>query len=106
MGVDLVNRNMMRQARQMQARLEKIQEELAEARTEASAGGGAVKAVVIGGNRVESIEISPDAVDPEDVELLEDLVTAAVNEALESAQANAASKMSAITGGLNIPGLT
>ena len=106
MGVDLVNRNMMRQARQMQARLEKIQQELAEARTEASSGGGAVKVVVIGGNRVESIEISPDAVDPEDVELLEDLVTAAVNEALEAAQANAASKMSAITGGLNIPGLT
>ena len=90
----------------MQARLEKIQQELAEARTEASSGGGAVKVVVIGGNRVESIEISPDAVDPEDVELLEDLVTAAVNEALEAAQANAASKMSAITGGLNIPGLT
>ena len=65
-----------------------------------------MKVVVIGGNRVESIEISPDAVDPEDVELLEDLVTAAVNEALEAAQANAASKMSAITGGLNIPGLT
>ena len=101
-----MNRNMMRQARQMQARLEKIQQELAEARTEASSGGGAVKVVVIGGNRVESIEISPDAVDPEDVELLEDLVTAAVNEALEAAQANAASKMSAITGGLNIPGLT
>ena len=97
---------MMRQARQMQARLEKIQQELAEARTEASVGGGAVRAVVIGGNRVESITISPDAVDPEDVELLEDLVTAAVNEALEEAQANAASKMGAITGGLNIPGLT
>ena len=101
-----MNRNMMRQARQMQARLEKIQLELAEARTEASVGGGAVRAVVIGGNRVESIKISPDAVDPEDVELLEDLVTAAVNEALEEAQSNAASKMGAITGGLNIPGLT
>ena len=96
----------MRQARQMQARLEKIQLELAEARTEASAGGGAVIAVVIGGNRLESIEIAPDVVDAGDVELLEDLVMVAVNEALEKAQANAASKMSAVTGGLNIPGLT
>ena len=90
----------------MQARLEKIQLELAEARTEASAGGGAVIAVVIGGNRLESIEIAPDVVDAGDVELLEDLVMVAVNEALEAAQANAASRMSAITGGLNIPGLT
>ena len=106
MGVDIVNRNMMRQARQMQARLEKMQLELAEARTEASAGGGAVIAVVIGGNRLESIEIAPDVVDAGDVELLEDLVMVAVNEAFEKAQANATSKMSAVTGGLNIPGLT
>ena len=97
---------MMKQARQMQARLAQMQQELAEARTEASAGGGVIKAVVIGGNKVESIKISPEVVDPEDVELLEDLVTAAVNEALETAHANAASKMGAITGGLNIPGLT
>jgi DNA-binding YbaB/EbfC family protein len=97
---------MMAQARQMQARLAQMQQELAEARTEASAGGGVIRAVVIGGNKVESIKISPEVVDPEDVELLEDLVTAAVNEALETAHANAASKMGAITGGLNIPGLT
>lgn len=97
---------MMKQARQMQARLAQMQQELAEARTEASAGGGVIRAVVIGGNKVESIKISPEVVDPEDVELLEDLVTAAVNEALETAHANAASKMGAITGGLNIPGLT
>ena len=96
----------MKQARQMQARLAQMQQELAEARTEASAGGGVIRAVVIGGNKVESIKISPEVVDPEDVELLEDLVTAAVNEALETAHANAASKMGAITGGLNIPGLT
>ena len=101
-----MNRNMMAQARQMQARLAQMQQELAEARTEASAGGGVIRAVVIGGNKVESIKISPEVVDPEDVELLEDLVTAAVNEALETAHANAASKMGAITGGLNIPGLT
>ena len=89
----------------MQRRLAAVQEELAEARSEGTAGGGVVRAVVVGGNRVESIEISPETVDPEDVELLQDLVTAAVNDALESASKEAAQKMSAITGGLNIPGL-
>ena len=101
-----MNRRLMQQAQQMQARLQAIQEELAKARTEATAGGGVVKAVVVGGNRLESLHISPDAVDPEDVAMLEDLVTAAVNEALETAQNKAASKMDAITGGLNIPGLS
>ena len=96
---------MMRQAQQMQAQMGKIQEELAEARNEASAGGGAVKVVVIGGSRVESIIIDPEVIDPEDVEMLQDLVLAAVNEAMDSAQAEASEKMSAITGGLNIPGL-
>ncbi len=96
----------MRQAQQMQAQLQAIQEELAEARTEATAGGGAVKAVVIGGNRLEALHISPALVDPEEVDMLEDLVTAAVNAALETAQNDAAAKMGAITGGLNIPGLS
>ncbi len=96
---------MMRQAQQMQAQMAKIQEELAEARSEASAGGGAVKVVVIGGSKVESIIIDPEVVDPEDVEMLQDLVLAAVNEAMDSAQAEASEKMSALTGGLNIPGL-
>ena len=96
---------MMRQAQQMQAQMAKIQEEIAEARSEASAGGGAVKVVVIGGSKVESIIIDPEVVDPEDVEMLQDLVLAAVNEAMDSAQAEASEKMSAITGGLNIPGL-
>ena len=89
----------------MQAQMAKIQEEIAEARSEASAGGGAVKVVVIGGSKVESIIIDPEVVDPEDVEMLQDLVLAAVNEAMDSAQAEASEKMSAITGGLNIPGL-
>ena len=97
---------MMRQAQQMQARMAKIQEELAEARSEASAGGGAVKVVVVGGAKVESIIIDPEVVDPEDVEMLQDLVLAAVNEAMDSAQATASEKMGAITGGLNIPGLS
>ena len=100
-----MNKRMMRQAQQMQAQMAKIQEEIAEARSEASAGGGAVKVVVIGGSKVESIIIDPEVVDPEDVEMLQDLVLAAVNEAMDSAQAEASEKMSAITGGLNIPGL-
>ncbi len=101
-----MNKRMMRQAQQMQAQMAKIQEELAEARSEASAGGGAVKVVVIGGSKVESIIIDPEVVDPEDVEMLQDLVLAAVNEALDTAQAEASEKMGAITGGLNIPGLS
>ena len=96
---------MMQQAQKMQAQMGKIQEELAESRTEASAGGGAVKVVVIGGSKVEEIIIDPEVVDPEDVEMLQDLVLAAVNEAMDTAQAEASEKMSAITGGLNIPGL-
>ena len=97
---------MLRQAQQMQAQMAKIQEELAEARTEATAGGGVVKVTIIGGSKVESIEIAPEVVDPEDIEMLQDLVMAAVNEAMDTAQADASKKMSAITGGLNIPGLT
>ncbi|MFP6593735.1 MAG: YbaB/EbfC family nucleoid-associated protein [Dehalococcoidia bacterium] len=96
---------MLRQAQQMQAQMAKIQEELAEARTEATAGGGVVKVTIIGGSKVESIEIAPEVVDPEDIEMLQDLVMAAVNEAMDTAQSDAAKKMSAITGGLNIPGL-
>jgi len=96
---------MLRQAQQMQAQMAKIQEELTEARTEATAGGGVVKVTIIGGSKVESIEIAPEVVDPEDIEMLQDLVMAAVNEAMDTAQAEAAKKMSAITGGLNIPGL-
>ena len=96
---------MMRQAQQMQAQLTKLQEELASARTEASSGGGAVKAVVLGGTKLESIEIDPEVVDPQDVEMLQDLVMAAVNEAMDAAQASASEKMGGLTGGLNIPGL-
>ena len=96
---------MMRQAQQMQAQMAKIQEEIAESRTEASAGGGAVKVTVIGGAKVETIIIDPEVVDPEDVEMLQDLVLAAVNEAMDTAQAVASEKMGALTGGLNIPGL-
>ncbi len=101
----MMNRNMLKQAQEMQRKIQLVQQEIAEATSEASVGGGAVKAVVIGGAKVERIEISPDVVDPEDVEMLEDLVMAAVNEAMDAAQEEAAKKMQAITGGLNLPGL-
>ena len=101
----MMNRNMLRQAQAMQKKIQDLQQEIAEAKSEASVGGGVVKVVVVGGSQVESINIDPEVVDPEDVEMLEDLVTAAVNEAMENAQKSAAEKMQAITGGLNIPGL-
>lgn len=101
----MMNRKAMKQAQEMQKKLAAIQDELAQATSEGTAGGGVVKAVVIGGNRVESIEIDPQVVDPEDVEMLQDLITAAVNDALDNASKEAAAKMGSITGGLNIPGL-
>ena len=100
-----MNRNMLKQAQQMQAKLAQIQEEIAITKTESTSGGGAVKVIVIGTSKIESISIHPKAVDPEDVELLQDLIMAAVNEAFENAQKNANEKMGQITGGLNIPGL-
>ena len=101
----MMNKNMLKQAQQMQAKLAAVQDEIAVARSEASSGGGVVKVTVIGGSSIESIEIDPEVVDPEDVEMLQDLILAAVNEAMDSAQKLAADKMSAITGGMNIPGL-
>jgi DNA-binding YbaB/EbfC family protein len=96
---------MIRQAQQLQQKMAKIQEELETATVEASSGGGMVKAVITGKQTVASITIDPQAVDPEDVELLEEMVMAAVNEGLQKAQDLASQKMSAITGGLNVPGL-
>ena len=100
-----MNKNLLRQAQQMQARLAKIQEELEAATVEATAGGGVIKAIVTGKLKIQSIEISPEVVNPEDVDMLQDLVTAAINEAIEKAQELASSRMSAITGGIKIPGL-
>jgi len=100
-----VNKNMLRQAQQLQARLAKVQEELENAVVEASAGGGVVKVAVTGKLKIQSVEISPQAVNPEDVEMLQDLVMAATNEALDKAQELAQSRLSAITGGMKIPGL-
>ena len=98
---------MMKQARKMQEQLAAAQEKLKDVEVSASAGGGMVKVVATGELQVKSIEISPEACDPEDVEMLQDMVLAAVNDALASAQEAAGNQMSAATGlgGMNIPGL-
>lgn len=96
---------MMKQVQEMQKQMARAQEELAHEEVEASAGGGMVTVKVSGDLSVKSIKIDPGAVDPEDVEMLEDMVLAATNEALRSAQELAAGKMNGLTGGLNIPGL-
>jgi hypothetical protein len=101
---EMFNKAMMRQAQQMQAKLAKAQEELENATVEASSGGGAVTVVVSGQQIVRSIKINPEVVDPEDVEMLEDMVLAAVNEGLEKAKELAAESLGKITG-INIPGL-
>lgn len=101
-----MNRRMMRQAQQLQRRMAELQEELESATVEATAGGGVVSVVISGKMTVESITIDPEVVSSDDVDILEDLVTAAVNEGLAKAQEMANSKMSELTGGLNIPGLT
>ena len=96
---------MMKQVQQAQAKMAQIQEELAHETVEASAGGGMVRVVMTGALEVREVSIDPAAVDPDDVELLSDMVTAAVNEALRSAQELASSRMAAVTGGLNLPGM-
>jgi DNA-binding YbaB/EbfC family protein len=95
---------MMRQVQQMQAEMMKAQEELKNEVVEASAGGGMVTVKISGDLELRELRIDPEAVDPEDVELLQDMVQAAVNEAIRSAQELAASKMGAATGGLGGPG--
>ena len=97
--------NLMRQAQKMQEELLKAQENLEKATYTAKAGGGVVTATVSGKHELVSIKIAPEAVDPDDVEMLEDLVLTAVNDALSKVDAANNSKMSSITGGLNIPGM-
>jgi len=96
---------MMKQAQAMQAKMGEMQEQLKDETVEASAGGGMVRVVMTGDMQVRSIKIDPAAIDPDDHELLEDMVSAAVNEAVRAAQEIASSKMSEITGGVSIPGL-
>lgn len=96
----------MKMIQQMQNRMAKIQQELEDTIIEGSAGGGVVKAEVNGQRAMKSIKIDPSAVDPEDVEMLEDLILAAIQDAMEKAQQLSEDKMSALTGGIKIPGLT
>ncbi len=96
----------MKMIQQMQNRLAKIQDELAETVVEGSAGGGVVTAKVTGARAFYGIKIDPSAVDPDDVEMLEDLITAAVQDAMNRAETVAEEKMAALTGGMKIPGLT
>lgn len=95
-----MNMNMMKQVQKMQQDMAKMQEELAAKTYTAAAGGGVVTAEVNGQHQVISVTIDPEAVDPEDVEMLQDMVVAAVNEAMRMAEADAASSMKSITGGL------
>ncbi len=96
---------MMKQVQQAQSKMAEVQEELKSETVEASAGGGMVKVVMTGDMQVRSVAIDPAAIDPDDVELLSDMIAAAVNEAVRAAQDLANAKMAAVTGGMNIPGL-
>lgn len=94
-----------KEAQKMQAEMAKIQAELVEKHVDGSAGGGMVVAKVNGHQEIVSLKIDPEVVNPEDVEMLEDLVVAAVNDGMRKAQEMVAQEMSKVTGGLNIPGL-
>ena len=97
--------NLQRMAQQMQQEMLRVQTELEATQVDGSAGGGVVKAVVTGKQELVSITIEPDAVDPSDVDMLQDLIVAAVNDALRASRELAEEKMSAVTGGLQIPGM-
>jgi DNA-binding YbaB/EbfC family protein len=97
--------NIMKQAKKMQERMVQLQEELGQKTVEASAGGGMVNVVVNGKFELLSLTIEREVVNPEDVDMLQDLIIAAVNEGVRKAQEMAASEMAKITGGMNIPGL-
>jgi len=98
-------KKMMKQAQQMQAKMQKMKEELADKTIEATAGGGAVKAVVNGQKDLVDLEIDPDVLDPDDVEMLEDLIVAAINEGMRQVQEMIEEEMGDITGGMNLPGM-
>ena len=103
MGMNL--NKMLKEAQALQAKMAKAQEALGNELVEATAGGGAVKVVMTGHLHVQSVEIAPDVVDPDDIEMLQDLVASAVNEAIGKAQDLAQQRMGALTGGMKIPGL-
>lgn len=97
--------NMMKQAQKLQSKMLKMQDELADQTVEGSAGGGMVKVVATGKQQIKSIELEKEVVDPEDVDMLQDMIVAAVNDALNKSQEMVSGEMSKLTGGLNIPGL-
>ncbi len=97
--------NMMKRIQEMQANMQTLQEELAVAEYSATSGGGAVDVTVNGSHEIKAVKIKPEVVDPEDVEMLEDMLIAALNEAMRKADETAEREMGKITGGLNIPGL-
>ena len=100
-----MNMNMLKQAQKMQQDMLKMQEEMESKEYEATVGGGVVKAVVNGKHEVLSISIAPEAVDPDDVEMLQDMIVGAVNEAMRKADTEASQNLSRLTGGLNLGGL-
>lgn len=100
-----MNFGMMKQLQQMQAKMAKVQTELGQESVEASVGGGAVTITITGHMKVQTVKIAPEVVDPADVAMLEDLMVAAVNEAVEKAQKLVQERMASVTGGLKIPGL-
>ena len=101
-----MNKFIMQQAQKLQAKLAKAQEELSNLTVEGSSGGGVVKVTMNGQQKIQSVKISPEVVDPDDVELLQDLVLTAVSEALAKSQQAAAEHLGGLTGGLKIPGMT
>ena len=100
-----MNKFIMRQAQELQAKLAKAQQELNDVTLEVSSGGGAVKVTINGQQKIQSVKISPEVINPDDVELLEDLVLTAVREAISKSQEAAAKSLGGLTGGLKIPGL-
>ena len=104
-GGGSLQKQLMRQMEEFQRNVQAAQEELAKMRIEGTAGGGAVKAVASGSGELLELTISPDAVDPNDVEMLQDLVLAAVRDALDNANKTQEEKLGGLTGGLSIPGL-
>ncbi len=97
--------NMMKQAKMMQKKMKKIQEELKTMEFEASSGGGAVRVKVNGDQEIKEVKINSEMVDAEDLEMLEDMVMVAVNDAINQAKEESQKKMASLTGGMNIPGL-
>jgi len=98
--------NMMKQAQKLQSKIFKLQEEMADKKVEASVGGGMIKVTANGKQQLVSINIEPEVLDPDDVQMLEDLIVSGVNEALRKAQEMVSEEMNKLTGGFNIPGLT